>query len=165
MALGPTGHSWVWAQASDCDPARGLGDECPSVFRAASLSLCWLLGLKKNFHCNTTQDPNSLPSWGPRKESSLGISTCFHCRYRHSQPFPPPGQVRRQEVSPCWPTMRAISVALGPSGGAVLLVCITPPSITCWSTRAVPPLVQTERSSPFLRSWPSGALRVNISVI
>ena len=42
MALGPTGHSWVWAQASDYDPARGLRDECPSVFRAAPR---WLDGI------------------------------------------------------------------------------------------------------------------------
>ena len=42
MALGPTGHSWVWAQASDSDPARGLRDECPSVFRAAPR---WLDGI------------------------------------------------------------------------------------------------------------------------
>lgn len=58
-------------------------------------SLHW----KKSFHCSTAQGPNILPSWGPRKESSLGISICFHCRYRCFQPFPSPGQVRRQEVS------------------------------------------------------------------
>ena len=52
-------------------------------------------------------------------------------------------------LSPWWSTMRAIAVALGPSGGAVLMVCTPPPSTTCWSTRAVHPFVQSWEQLPF----------------